>query len=257
MIRLEQVVKSYPGSASPSLRGIDLHIYEGEFLVLLGSSGCGKTTTLKLVNRLVTPSSGKVSVGGRDLTTQDPIALRRSIGYVFQGVGLFPHLSVAQNIGIVPGLLGWERPDIERRIDELLELVGLPAAQIRDRRPGTLSGGQAQRIGVARALAAGPKVMLLDEPFGAVDPLTRDTLQVEYRKIHDRLRVTTLMVTHDMTEALLMADRIAVMHEGEIVGLGRAGELLREGAHPQVERFLAAPRRQETLLRRILTGQGD
>jgi osmoprotectant transport system ATP-binding protein len=246
MIRLKQVVKQFAGSNA--LCGVNLNVEQGEFVVLLGTSGCGKTTTLKLINRLIEATSGTIEVGGRDVSTQDPVLLRRSIGYAFQGVGLFPHLSVAQNIGLVPGLLGWPRAEIESRVDELLALIGLDAADARERRPATLSGGQAQRVGVARALASRPKVMLLDEPFGAVDPLTRDSLQREYRQIHERLGVTTVMVTHDMTEALLLADKIAVMHAGSIVGFGTAAQLLRHPPHPQVERLFAAPRRHAQII---------
>lgn len=253
MIRLEGVEKRYSGAAAPTLAGVDLEVKAGELLVLLGESGCGKTTTLRLVNRLEEPTRGRVLVDGADVAGRDPFELRRGIGYAFQGVGLFPHLSVAQNVAVVPQLLGWPPADIARRVDELLELVGLAPAEVRDRPPRTLSGGQAQRVGVARALAARPRVMLLDEPFGAVDPVTRDVLQREYRALHERLGLTTVLVTHDVTEALLLADRIGVLHEGRLVGCDTPAALLRGPSHPQVQRLLDAPRRQAEAVRHLLS----
>ena len=203
MIVLDEVSKSFDGGGRFSVRDVSLRVPQGELLVLLGGSGCGKTTTLKMINRLIEPTAGRILVAGHDVRAADPVTLRRGIGYVFQGIGLFPHLSVADNVAVVPRLLGWSPERIEARVDELLEMVHLPAEQYRMRRPGQLSGGQQQRVGFARALAAGPRVMLLDEPFGALDPITRDGLREEFRHIQTQLGLTAVMVTHDVTEALL------------------------------------------------------
>lgn len=251
MIRLEQVSRQF--GAHVALRCLELHVREGELLVLLGESGCGKTTTLKLMNRLLEPSGGRVLVGGQDVAAQDPVALRRTIGFALQGVGLFPHLSVGENVALVPSLLGWPEAEQRARVTELLTLMGLDVA-LADRAPRTLSGGQAQRVGLARALAARPKVMLLDEAFGAVDPLLREALQREYRAVHEQLGLTTVLVTHDLTEALVLADRVAVLHGGELVGLGTPAELSRDGVHPQVKRLLEMPRRQAEAVQRRLSG---
>jgi osmoprotectant transport system ATP-binding protein len=251
VIRLEAVGCAFRGAARPAVDGVSLEVRKGELLALLGESGSGKTTTLKLINRLVEPSSGRVLVENEDVMRGDPVALRRRIGYAIQQVGLFPHLSVAQNIGLVPRLLGWNEPAIRRRVEELLALMSLPGA-LSERRPATLSGGQAQRVGLARALAARPRIMLLDEPFGAVDPITRELLQTEYRRLHDTLELTTVLVTHDVTEALLLGDRLAVLHEGKLVGLGTAAELVAAPPHPQVERLLAMPRRQAAAVQQRL-----
>ena len=251
MIRLEAVSCTFPGAAKRAIDAVTLEVRQGELLALLGESGSGKTTTLKLINRLAEPSSGKVFVENEDLTRVDAVQLRRRIGYAIQQVGLFPHYTVAQNVAVVPKLLGWKPEAIAARVDELLALMGLPA-DLGPRRPATLSGGQAQRVGLARALAARPKVMLLDEPFGAVDPISRAGLQSEYRKLHDTLGLTTVLVTHDVTEALLLADRLAVLHEGKLVGLGTAAELFAAPPHPQVERLLAMPRTQAQAVQRRL-----
>ncbi len=256
MIRLDNVSKSYDGGRTQAVRDVSLFVEEGELLVLLGTSGCGKTTTLKIINRLIEPSRGRVEVDGEDVTRVDAVQLRRRIGYVFQGIGLFPHRTVGENVGAVPRLLGWSPEEIARRVDELLELVHLPAAEYRDRLPHLLSGGQQQRVGLARALAARPHVMLMDEPLGALDPLTRDALQDELVRIHRELRLTTVMVTHDMTEALLMADRIAVMDAGRILQMGTPQELLTRPRHDFVRRLMQAPKRQADRLEELSRDAG-
>ena len=244
MISLHGVSKSFDGGTSFVVRDLSLDIKEGELLVLLGPSGCGKTTTLKMINRLEEPTSGEIRVGDRDVRDQDPVQLRRSIGYVIQSIGLFPHMTVAENVGLVPGLLSWERADISKRVHELLELVGLTPSEFRDRPPRELSGGQKQRVGVARALAARPTVMLMDEPFGALDPLTRDTLRDEYANIHRKLGLTTVLVTHDMAEALLLADRIAVLKDGAVLRLGTPRELMADPQDDYVRTLMESPLKQ-------------
>ncbi len=252
MIALDGVSKSYDGGKTFPVRDVSLMVPAGEMLVLLGGSGCGKTTTLKMINRLVEPTAGRVEVDGRDVRGLDPVALRRGIGYVIQGAGLFPHLSVADNVAVVPRLLGWPLARIAARVDELLELVRLPPTEYRHRSPAQLSGGQQQRVGFARALAAGPKVMLLDEPFGALDPVTRDELRDEFQALRRRLGLTAVMVTHDMTEALLTADRIAVMQDGRVLRAGTPRELLADPGHPFVEALVAAPRRHAARVDELL-----
>lgn len=242
MISLCEVSKVWPGGVR-AVDALSLEIDSGEIVVLLGSSGCGKTTTLKLINRLVEPSAGRILVDGRDVADQDPVGLRRRIGYVFQGIGLFPHRSVAANVAAVPSLLGWRATRIEARVDELLELVGLDPATYRNRRPHELSGGQQQRAGVARALAAEASILLMDEPFGALDPLTRDGLQQELLAMRRRLGLTILLVTHDVSEALLLADRVAVLAAGRILQLGTPEELFASPATPEVARLLETSRR--------------
>ena len=246
MIDLKNVSKRYEKIEVVS--DITLAVARGEFLALVGESGSGKTTTLKMVNRLVERSAGTIEIDGTDIMSQDGAALRRGIGYVFQGVGLLPHLTIRQNIGIVPRLLGWSAAQIKERITELLELLNLSAASYADRYPHELSGGQRQRIGLARALAARPAVMLMDEPFGAVDHVNRDRLQIEFRKVHDKAGLTTIMVTHDMTEALLMADRVAVMLEGKLVRVGTPFEVMNHPTHPYVESLMASPKRQAQVI---------
>jgi osmoprotectant transport system ATP-binding protein len=252
MIELESITKRYGDAVV--VDGVSLRVDEGELLVLLGGSGSGKTTTLKMINRLIEPTSGAVRIDGRDVRESPPHALRRRIGYVFQRLGLFPHLTVAENIAVTPSLLGWDADRIRARIDALLELCELDPATLRDRRPDELSGGQQQRVGVARALAAEPRVMLLDEPFGALDPLTRDRLQQSFLKIRRRLGLTAIFVTHDMVEALLLGDRIAVMQAGRLVQVGAPRELLAAPADEHVAQLLGTPRRQAAAVAALLGG---
>ncbi|MBR0700100.1 ABC transporter ATP-binding protein [Bradyrhizobium diazoefficiens] len=240
------------------LRAVDdvsLDVAEGEFLAIVGGSGSGKTTLLRLANRLIEADGGTITVGGEDVQNVDPVALRRRIGYVFQSGGLFPHLSVADNIGITPKLLGEPASAVAARVDELLELVQLERDAHRDRLPEALSGGQRQRVGVARALAARPRIMLMDEPFGALDPLTRDALGDDYRSLHRKLGLTTVMITHDMTEAILLADRIAVMREGKLLAQGTPAELSRS-SDAYVLELLRTPRRQVERLNALLPQGG-
>jgi len=251
MIAIEDVCKSFDGGVA--LRGVGLEIAKREFLALIGTSGAGKTTLLKLINRLVEPTRGIVRIDGVNIAEIDAVQLRRRIGYVFQGVGLFPHLTVAENIGVTLRLLGWDKAAISARVTEMLDLVRLPR-QMAPRLPATLSGGQAQRVGVARALAASPSIMLMDEPFGAVDPVTRDSLAREYRALHDALGLTTVMVTHDVLEAVLMADRIAVMEAGEIIESGPTQTMLAEAKREPTRAFMAMPRHQAARVRALMTG---
>jgi osmoprotectant transport system ATP-binding protein len=243
LIELDKVGKSYDGGRSFALREVSLSIEAGAFIALVGASGSGKTTAMKLINRLLEPDSGEVRLEGQAVRDLDAPLLRRRIGYVFQGVGLFPHMTIAENIGITPQLLGWPRAEIDARVAELLDLVELPQ-DYAGRLPSALSGGQRQRAGVARAIAARPRVVLMDEPFGALDPITRDALGTAYRAIHDRLGVTTIMVTHDVQEAVLLADRIVVMGGGRILADDAPGPLLTGDGVPEVAALMAMPRRQ-------------
>jgi osmoprotectant transport system ATP-binding protein len=231
---------------------LSFQVDEGELLVLLGGSGSGKTTTLKMVNRLIEPTSGRVTIEGQDTAALEPHVLRRRIGYVFQRIGLFPHMTVAENVAVTLTLLGWDHARIDRRVDELLELVELAPAVVRRRRPAELSGGQQQRVGVARALAASPRVMLLDEPFGALDPLTRDRLQQSFLRIRRQLHLTAMFVTHDMVEALLVGDRIAVLNEGRLVQMGTPRELLRSPADDYVRHLMETPTRQARIVETLV-----
>ncbi len=251
-LELERVCKSYDSGQTFAVRDFDLAAAKGEMIVLLGGSGCGKTTTLKMINRLIEPTSGRIAVGGRDVTGVDAVELRRSIGYVFQGIGLFPHMTVGQNVGITPRLVGWEPERIASRVDELMELVHLPPGDYRDRHPSQLSGGQQQRVGFARALAAEPAVVLMDEAFGALDPITRASLQQEFKQIQRDLELTVVLVTHDMTEALIMADRIVVMREGEAVQTGTPHELLADPADDYVAQLVETPKQHAEHLERLM-----
>ena len=215
-IELTDVTKHYPGQAEPAVEAVSMVIPAGEVVVLVGPSGCGKTTTMKMINRLIEPTSGTITIGGTDVLTLDPDRHRRDIGYVIQQIGLFPHKRIEDNIGLLPKRLGWSRSRVRARVAELLELVGLPADYAR-RYPRELSGGQQQRVGVARALAADPPVMLMDEPFGATDPITRDHLQNEFLRLQREVRKTIVFVTHDFDEALKMGDRIAVLRPRSVI----------------------------------------
>jgi osmoprotectant transport system ATP-binding protein len=227
-IVLDQVSKVYSGGYV-AVSDLSLAIEPGEVLVLVGTSGSGKTTTMKMINRLVELTSGTIRIGGRDIREIDPIQLRRSIGYVIQEIGLFPHMTVAKNIALVPSLKGWPKARQAERVAELLELVGLPSGEFAHKHPHQLSGGQKQRVGVARALAGDPDILLMDEPFGALDPITRGQLHDEFLKLQGRLRKTVVFVTHDMLEAIRLADRIAVMDGGHLLQVGIPREIL---AHP-------------------------
>jgi osmoprotectant transport system ATP-binding protein len=250
MIELEEVAKSFDSGATYAVEDVSLLIEEGGFVALVGGSGSGKTTTLKTINGLIRPDRGQIRVGGETVGDVAPHLLRRRIGYVFQEVGLFPHLSVAENIGITPKLMGEPEVAIAARVVELLDLVSLPR-DFATRRPAELSGGQRQRVGVARALAARPKLMLMDEPFGALDPVTRDALGSEYRQLHERLGLTTLMVTHDITEAVLLADRVVVMDKGRVRAEGPPAVLL-ASPDAEVRALMETPRRQAERVRERL-----
>jgi osmoprotectant transport system ATP-binding protein len=252
-IRLEHVTKQYHGVDQPAVRDLTLDVQPGEILVLVGPSGCGKSTTLRLINRMIEPTAGRIFYEGDDVTKVDPNALRRRIGYVIQQVGLFPHRTIAENVATVPKLLRWPKKRIKERVDELLELVSMDPSIYRDRYPNELSGGQAQRVGVARALGADPDVLLMDEPFGAIDPITRDRLQNEFLRLQSELRKTIVFVTHDIDEAVKMGDRIAILREGsEIAQLERPEVILTEPADEFVENFLGSGAVLKTLtLRRV------
>lgn len=250
MIELHQVSRRY--GTQLAVNQVSFRVEAGETLVLLGESGSGKTTTCKLVNRLIEPSEGRISIAGDNILTMPEHVLRRRIGYVFQRLGLFPHMTVAENIGITPQLLGWEPSRIRSRVDALLALVELDAATLAGRFPHELSGGQAQRVAVARALAAEPPVMLLDEPFGALDPITRERLQSSFVRIRKSLGLTAIFVTHDVLEAIALGDRIGVMKDGRLLQVGTLTELLTSPADPYVTALLNVPLRQVAQVRALL-----
>jgi osmoprotectant transport system ATP-binding protein len=259
LIAFAHVGKSFDGGRGAervlAVDDVSLEVAAGEFLAIVGGSGSGKTTLLRLANRLIDADSGSIMVESEDVRAVDPVQLRRRIGYVFQSGGLFPHLSVAGNIGITPKLIGTPAAEISARVDELLDLVRLDRTLYRDRFPHELSGGQRQRVGVARALAARPKIVLMDEPFGALDPLTRDALGDDFRDLHRKLGLTTVMITHDMTEAILLADRVAVMRAGKLLAQGTPLELAESG-DAYVGELLRTPRRQAERLKVLLPREG-
>jgi osmoprotectant transport system ATP-binding protein len=255
LIEIDKVSKSFDGGRTFAVRDATIGFEAGSFIAVVGASGSGKTTTLKFINRLVEPDSGEIRVEGVRVGSIDGATLRRKIGYVFQGIGLFPHMRVGENIGITPQLLGWGRPQIAARVEELLDLVGLPRSYA-VRFPDALSGGQAQRVSVARALAARPRIVLMDEPFGALDPVTRDALGSAYRQLHERLGLTTVMVTHDVQEAVLLADRIVVMSAGRILAQGTPRALMSSAADPDVAALMAMPKRQAARIASILERDG-
>ena len=243
VVAFEHVTKRYRDADAPAVTDLSLTVPAGEICVLVGPSGCGKTTSMKMVNRLIEPTSGRITIDGRDVMDLPAVELRRRIGYVIQQIGLFPHLTIGENVGVVPGLLRWSRERMQQRTDELLELVGLPPTEYRDRYPNELSGGERQRVGVARALAADPPVMLMDEPFGAVDPIRRERLQNEFLRLQEQVRKTIIFVTHDVDEAIKMGDRIAILQRGGILAqCDTPAAVLANPASEFVERFVGADR---------------
>ena len=240
MIRLENLTKVFPAQDEPAVADLSMEIYEGEIVVLVGPSGCGKTTTMKMINRIIEPTSGRIFLEGEDVTKSNPDKLRRRIGYVIQQIGLFPHMTIADNIATVPRMLGWDKKRISDRIDELLETVGMDLSY-RSRYPKELSGGQRQRIGVARAMAADPPVLLMDEPFGAIDPITRDRLQDEFLRLQEEIRKTIVFVTHDIDEAIKMGDRIAILkHQSVIAQYDTPERILTDPADEFVQDFIGS-----------------
>lgn len=252
MIKLENVSKSFDGGKSFAVKDLSLEVHDGETLVLLGTSGSGKTTTLRMINRLIDPTEGLISVDGRNVMDQNPVMLRRSMGYVFQGIGLFPHLTVERNIRTVLSLLGWPKRKQKERVRELLELVDLDPLAYGKRLPCELSGGQQQRVGVARALAGSPKYLLMDEPFGALDAITRDVLQQQLLEIQEKTEVTVVFVTHDILEALTVACRIAVLNEGYLEQIETAERIVSNQQTAFVQEMFAKPTAQLRRFERLL-----
>src|SRR5215204_103681 len=252
LIELHRVSKSFDGGRGFAVNDLSLTINRGSLIALVGASGSGKTTTCKFINRLIDPDAGEVRIDQRTVASIPPAELRRGIGYVFQGIGLFPHMKVGENIGITPQLLGWPEREIAARVHELLDLVSLPQ-DYAARFPAQLSGGERQRVSVARAIAARPRLVLMDEPFGALDPLTRDAIGTAYRALHDKLGLTTIMVTHDVQEAVLLADRIVVMKAGRILADDTPRMLMTQSS-PEVAALMAMPKRQADRIRNIMDG---
>lgn len=251
-IEFQNVTKQFDNASLPSVDRVSLTIEEGEFITILGSSGSGKTTLLKMVNRLYEPTEGKIILFGEDISTVDVVKVRRRIGYVIQQVGLFPHMTIAENISVVPRLLKWEKKQTEDRVDELLNLVGLLPEEFKHRYPAQLSGGQQQRVGLARALAVNPKIMLLDEPFGAIDAITRMKLQDELLRIHGELKRTFLFVTHDINEAFKLGGRVIVMNEGKVSQFDAPERIVRQPADEFVASLIRSARAQEEFWRNTI-----
>jgi len=247
MISLKGVTKEYPGTKA--VNDLTFDVIEGEFCVLIGPSGCGKSTTLRMINRLIPATSGSITIQGEDVTSYRPEELRRQIGYAIQSVGLFPHMTVAQNVGVVPRLLDWESARVDSRIDQLLEMLNLDPATYRNKFPRQLSGGEAQRVGVARALAADPGILLMDEPFGAIDPITRESLQTEFARIQKELKKTIIFVTHDIDEAIRLATRIVVLRDGELVQHDTPENIMTNPAGRFVTEFIGTDRALKRLSR--------
>ena len=256
LITLERVSRSFDRGRSFAVRDVTVNLFSGETLAIVGESGSGKTTTIKMINRLLEPTAGRVLLEGEDTARMNPVELRRKIGYVLQDVGLFPHWSVFENVATIPRLKAWKQSEVETRVDELLSMVGLPPAEFRHRMPAGLSGGQKQRVGFARALAGRPSILLMDEPFGALDPITRDVLQREFQKLRQQLKLTVVVVTHDMMEALLLADRIVIMRGGRVVEQGTPSALLRESKNDYTAMLLGMPKRQAEAVERLGAGDG-